>query len=151
MRYFGYNTELGKVFISQKDDKISGVSFSKPAGEEIETPLLHNAYIQLCEYMQKKRKIFNLPLLFEGTAFQHKVWAELVKIPYGKTISYKNLAKNIGNPKCARAVGQACNKNKLLFFVPCHRVISQDKKLTGFAVGLNKKRQLLEIEGVSVD
>ena len=76
---------------------------------------------------------------------------ELIKIPYGLTLTYKDIANRIGNPNGARAVGQACNKNKLLILIPCHRVISANKKLTGYAGGVNKKRELLQIESILVD
>ncbi|MCB0357051.1 MAG: methylated-DNA--[protein]-cysteine S-methyltransferase [Bdellovibrionales bacterium] len=86
------------------------------------------------------------PLKLEGTDFQKKVWQHLRKIPYGKTQSYAEVAKAIGHPKAARAVGTACGKNPLLLLVPCHRVVATNGSLGGFALGLKVKKQLLQIE-----
>jgi len=111
-----------------------------------ETQLLKKANQQLQEYLIGKRKIFDLPLAPRGTEFQQKVWSSLQEIPYGKTNSYKDIAKNIGNIKACRAVGMANNKNPILIFIPCHRVIGANGKLVGYAGGLNVKEKLLEIE-----
>ena len=88
-----------------------------------------------------------MDLLVEGTEFQKKVWEEMQKIPYGKTRTYGELAEKVGNPKGARAVGMACNKNKIPVIIPCHRVVGKNGKLTGFAGGLDIKELLLKIEG----
>ena len=111
-----------------------------------ETCLLKKANQQLQEYLTGKRKIFDLPLAPGGTEFQQKVWNSLQEITYGKTNSYKDIAKNIGNIKACRAVGMANNKNPILIFIPCHRVIGSNGKLVGYAGGLNVKEKLLEIE-----
>ena len=89
-----------------------------------------------------------MPLAPHGTPFQLKVWKELRRIPYGKTLSYGELAARIGNPAASRAVGAANGKNPISIIVPCHRVIGADGSLTGFGGGLPVKRQLLELEGV---
>ena len=101
---------------------------------------------QLSEYFDKKRKTFDLKLNPKGTEFQKKVWNELLKIPYGETRSYKDIAENIGNPKAVRAVGGANNKNPIAICIPCHRVIGKSGKLVGYAGGLDKKEYLLNIE-----
>ena len=101
---------------------------------------------QLDEYFAGKRTKFELNILPKGTEFQKKVWAELLKIPYGKIKFYQEIAEAIGKPNAQRAVGSACNKNPLLFIIPCHRVISKSGKLTGFACGVDKKEQLLKLE-----
>lgn len=101
---------------------------------------------QLNLFFAKKLSCFNVKLNICGTDFQKKVWQQLQKIPYGKTVSYKQIAIAIGNPKAARAVGQACNKNTIAIIVPCHRVIAQNNKLTGYAFGLNIKKSLLNLE-----
>ncbi len=101
---------------------------------------------QLDEYFAEKRTKFELNILPKGTEFQKKVWTELLKIPYGQTKSYQEIAKAIGNPHAQRAVGSACNKNPILLVIPCHRVISKTGKLTGFACGVNRKEQLLKLE-----
>ena len=98
------------------------------------------------EYFSGERKKFDLPLYFEGTEFQKSVWNELRKIPYGTTVSYKDIAEGINNEKAVRAVGNANNKNKIMIIVPCHRVIGKNGKLVGFAGGLDKKEFLLEHE-----
>ena len=114
--------------------------------EKMETPLLKEASKQLTEYFDRKRKKFDLPLALNGTEFQVKTWKALQSIPYGKTCSYGDLAKKIGNPKASRAVGNANNRNPLHIIVPCHRVIGSNGSLTGYAAGLDVKRLLLDLE-----
>lgn len=101
---------------------------------------------QITEYKNGKRKKFDLPLKFEGTDFQVKVWKNLAKIPFAKTVSYQDLANKAGSPKGFRAVGSACGKNPLLIVVPCHRVLPKSGGLGGFAGGLWLKEELLTIE-----
>jgi len=101
---------------------------------------------QLAEYFDGSRKQFDLPLDFEGTIFQKSVWAALLRIPYGETRTYAQIAIEIGNPNATRAVGAANGKNPLSIIVPCHRVIGSSGGLTGFAGGLGIKRQLLDLE-----
>lgn len=99
------------------------------------------------EYFEGKRCDFYFKLEVEGTEFQKKVWEEMAKIPYGKTMTYGELAVKVGSPKGSRAVGMACNKNKIPIIIPCHRVVGANGKLTGFAGGLHVKEILLKIEG----
>ena len=101
---------------------------------------------QLRAYFDGKLKTFDLPLAPEGTAFQRSVWNALSKIPYSDTVSYKSIAKTIGNPKAVRAVGAANGKNPIPIIVPCHRVIGADGSLTGFGGGLKAKSALIELE-----
>ena len=101
---------------------------------------------QLDEYFAGKRTVFELNISPKGTEFQKKVWAELLKISYGKTKSYQEIAEAIGKPNVQRAVGSACNKNPILLIIPCHRVVSKTGKLTGFACGVDRKEQLLKLE-----
>jgi methylated-DNA-[protein]-cysteine S-methyltransferase len=101
---------------------------------------------QLNAYFAGELRDFDIPLLFEGTDFQKKVWKNLTAIPYGETISYGQLAKKIGDPKAVRAVGAANGQNPIPIIVPCHRVIGSDGSLTGFGGGLENKRKLLELE-----
>ncbi len=103
--------------------------------EKKETPLIKKAALQFGEYFKGKRKSFNLPLTMQGTDFQMKVWNALKRVPYGKTISYGELAATIGNPKACRAVGMANNRNPIAIIVPCHRVIGRDGSLTGTEAG----------------
>ena len=146
MFYYRYNTTLGKIYISADEKNILEISFNKPNYHEKETALIKKAFSELEEYFNGQRKTFDLPLKLEGTKFQKKVWQELIKIPYGKTISYKELAKAVGNEKACRAVGMANNKNKIMIVIPCHRVIGSNGNLTGYAGGLNIKKQLLDLE-----
>ena len=101
---------------------------------------------QLREYFSGKRTEFSLPLDPAGTEFQKKVWKNLAKIPFGKTKSYSELARALGNPNASRAVGAANGKNPIAIVVPCHRVIGANGKLTGFAGGLDAKKALLTLE-----
>lgn len=118
--------------------------------EEGMSPVIEMAMSQLDEYFAGKRKVFDVPLLFVGTDFQIKVWNDLLNIPYGKTVSFGEMARNIGMPKAVRAVANANGANAMSIFAPCHRVIGSDKTLTGYGGGLNAKEYLLRLEGVSV-
>jgi len=135
------NGAICRVFFKEKY-KLDGF-------EEQETSLIKEAAKQLDEYFNKKRKFFNLPLTLYGTDFQKKVWNELLNIPYGKTCSYGELAAIIGNSKASRAVGMANNRNPVVIIIPCHRVIGHDGSLTGYAGGLELKRELLELENAN--
>jgi methylated-DNA-[protein]-cysteine S-methyltransferase len=110
------------------------------------TPLLLEAERQLVEYFSGARRAFRLPLSPEGTPFQQAVWKALLQIPYGETRSYGEVARMVGRPGAARAVGQACNRNPLGIVVPCHRVVGRDGALTGYAGGIHMKRRLLALE-----
>ena len=110
--------------------------------------LMHGVYSQLKEYFKGKRKEFDLPLEIEGTDFHKKVWNELLKIPYGKTISYKELAIRLGHEKVIRAAAKANGANPLPIVIPCHRVIASDGSLVGYGGGLKIKEKLLSIEGI---
>lgn len=128
----GYIVKIGVV-----DSIYEGVSSSLVVDECIK---------ELDEYFNKKRKVFNVPIKLNGTLFQMKVFEVLKSIPYGHTLSYKDVAILIGKPKASRAVGNACNKNPIMIVVPCHRVIGKNGKLVGFAYGTNLKEELLELE-----
>ena len=158
MRYvYFYNTgikELGTLGIGAYEDKITDLFFEyemenvkKNKNYVIkETPLIEKAASQLFEYLNGKRMEFDLPLLKDGTDFQISVWNELLKIPYGETRSYKDIAVAINNEKAVRAVGMANNRNKISIFIPCHRVIGSNKKLVGYGGGLEIKEFLLNLE-----
>ncbi len=113
---------------------------------EIIPELLEDAVYQLQEYFEGKRKSFSLTLNPEGTNFQKKVWTALQEIPYGKTVSYLELSKTLGDVKAIRAVAAANGKNPLWIIVPCHRVIGSDGSLVGYAGGLHRKKWLLNHE-----
>lgn len=123
----------GSVVVSESD-----VTFSNALEQE--------AQRQLEEYFVGQRQTFDLPLRPHGTDFQRRVWDQLLQIPYGQTATYGEIAKKIGNPNAARAVGQACNANPIPIFIPCHRVVGSNSRLTGFALGLDVKTALLERE-----
>lgn len=146
--YYTYNTTIGDLCIIEEDGKISAFAVNADIKdiEKTETALINQAYNELLEYLDGKRKSLDIPVLLKGTDFQKTVWRELMNIPYGETRTYKQIAENIGNPQGYRAVGNACNKNNLLIIVPCHRVVGSDKSLTGFAIGLDVKKKLINIE-----
>lgn len=109
-------------------------------------PILQVAKTQLKEYFKGARKTFQLPLEFEGTLFQKKVWRELLKVPYGQTRSYSDQARGLGDVQKVRAVASANGKNPLMIIAPCHRIIGKNGSLTGYAGGLHIKKWLLEHE-----
>ena len=145
-----YNTEIGKFQIIEESGVIIGVNFNTDTNiREQESKLIRTTYLQIKEYLQEKRKEFDIPIKMYGTEFQKKVWKELQKIPYGETRSYKQIAENIGNPKACRAVGMANHNNPIAIIIPCHRVIGANHKLVGYAGGLEIKHELLKIESFS--
>lgn len=154
-KLFFYDTSIGEIGIAENGKAITNVYLSrqdaqkKLGSEEVieeETMLIKKAISQLNEYLLGKRSRFDLPLEPSGTQFMLSVWNELLNIPYGNTCSYGDIAKAIGNPKAARAVGLANNKNNIPIFIPCHRVIGANGKLVGYAGGLEMKKKLLHIE-----
>lgn len=142
-------TPIGPIEVTLCDTGIVSLDWSDaPAGHD-NTSLPHAAtgwLGQLDEYFAGKRREFNLPILTSGTPFQEAVWRELRKIPYGETASYSEIARAIGRPRAFRAVAQACHVNPIAIIIPCHRVIGADGSLTGYAAGLEIKRQLLGLE-----
>ena len=142
------NSPLGFTKIVGDDDGI--VSITVLNSEEKITDIipveLEDCVFQLQEYFDGKRKAFDIKLNPEGTDFQKKVWNQLLEIPYGKTLSYLDLSKRLGDIKAIRAVANANGKNSIWIIIPCHRVIGSDGSLTGYAGGLNRKKWLLEHE-----
>ena len=114
--------------------------------ENKEIDIIKKSFKEIKEYLEGKRKYFDIPFELEGTDFQKKVWLELLKIPYGEVITYKCLAKRINNPKAVRAVGGACNRNPLAIIIPCHRVIGSNGKLVGYRYSIELKKYLLDLE-----
>lgn len=115
--------------------------------EEGTSEVITKAAAQLDEYFARQRKEFDVPLLFAGTDFQQTVWNDLLRIPFGTTISYGEMARRIGMPKAVRAVANANGANAISIFAPCHRVIGSDHSLTGYGGGLEIKQALLQLEG----
>ncbi len=114
--------------------------------EEAQTDPIENAEQQLNEYFDGNRKEFNIPLQMVGSSFQQRVWNELLKIPYGKKVSYLDLTKRLGDQKAIRAVAAANGANALSIIVPCHRIVGSNGELTGYAGGINVKKKLLQLE-----
>ena len=141
-------TEAGVISITEEDGKISGIEIGAPIVSFFmaETPLLKEAKKQLSEYFAGKRKSFDLPLKLEGTDFQLSVWNALKDIPYGETRTYKQTAEMAGCPGSYRAGGTANGKNPIPIIIPCHRVVASDGSLSGYALGTEFKKYLLELE-----
>ncbi len=141
------NSPLGIIKIQGDENGISIISVLSEGELSTKIPKeLQEAVSQLQEYFEGKRKDFDFKLNPKGTNFQQKVWQELINIPYGKTMSYMDLSKKLGDVKAIRAVASANGKNPLWIVIPCHRVIGTDGSLTGYAGGLWRKKWLLEHE-----
>lgn len=141
-------TPLGIAKIEGDENGISAISVLNDSAEltTVIPEVLEDAVYQLQEYFDGKREIFNLELNPQGTDFQKRVWDGLLEIPYGKTVSYLDLSKTLGDVKAIRAVAAANGKNPLWIVVPCHRVIGSNGSLTGYASGLHRKKWLLDHE-----
>ncbi|NUR70101.1 MAG: methylated-DNA--[protein]-cysteine S-methyltransferase [Hamadaea sp.] len=138
------DSPLGPLTILSGDDGLTRIGFGGNAAGDPADPAVR----QLTEYFEGTRTRFELPLAPQGTAFQHRVWAALDEIAYGETISYGELTERIGVPRDRiRAVAAAIGANPLLVVRPCHRVVGADGSLTGYAGGLDRKRELLTLEG----
>ena len=143
------NSPLGITKIIGDENGIAVISVSDVGSNEVSIAIpevLKEAVSQLDEYFQGKRTDFDLKLNPKGTDFQQKVWKALLEIPYGKTISYMDQTKKLGDIKAIRAVASANGKNPLWIVVPCHRVIGTNGSLTGYAGGLSRKKWLIEHE-----
>jgi len=143
-----YNSKIGLLEITGTSDAITGVNFTdeKKTIDRDLPDILKECRDQLDEYFQGKRTEFSLKLFLDGTDFQKKVWKRLLKIPYGQTVSYKDVAVGIGNDKGVRAVGGATGRNNISIIIPCHRVIGSGGSLVGFGGGLWRKVWLLNHE-----
>jgi methylated-DNA-[protein]-cysteine S-methyltransferase len=146
---------VGLLTLVATDDALAAVLWENDPPERVrlgameenaDHPLLLEAERQLKAYFAGKLERFSLPLAFNGTGFQNKVWAALTTIPFGETRSYAEIARQIGHPAAVRAVGAANGKNPISIVAPCHRVIGSNGKLTGFAGGLEAKALLLRME-----
>lgn len=142
------NSPLGFTKIDGDQEGINSVTVlnSEEKITDVIPDCLQDCVYQLQEYFEGKRTQFDLKLNPEGTDFQKRVWQELLSIPFGKTMSYLELSKQLGDVKAIRAVANANGKNPLWIIVPCHRVIGSDGSLTGYAGGLHRKQWLLEHE-----
>lgn len=151
-KYYIYDFDvIGKLTITEENSFITNIDFDGTYEENKdaileESNLIKKAYSQLKEYFEGSRKKFDLPIKPAGTAFQSSCWNEFIKIPYGKTRSYKQIAESVGSPKACRAVGMAANRNPIGIVIPCHRILGADGSLVGFGGGLKTKEFLLSLE-----
>jgi len=119
-----------------------GISLPEPGS----SPVLEAVVAQLADYFDRSLKVFDVPLDLRGTDFQRAVWEELLTIPYGKTLTYGEVAMEVEHPRAFQAVGQANGANPVAIIVPCHRVVGRNGKLTGYAYGVDRKAALLQLE-----
>ena len=146
LAYFA--SPVGDLLIESQDDGITTINFLKTSRvEERRTPVIDQCVRELEEYFFEGRKFFTFELKLIGSVFQTRVWNELLTIPYGRTISYLDLALQLGDPNTVRAVGLANGQNPVAIVVPCHRVIGKNGDLIGYGGGLDKKEWLLHHEG----
>ena len=147
---------VGKLKLIASDDGLAAILWENDppgrvrlnvVGEAADHPVLRETERQLGDYFAGRRRAFDLELDFAGTAFQKKVWAALLTIPFGETRTYAEVARQIGAPKAVRAVGAANGRNPISIIAPCHRVLGSNGDLTGFAGGLKTKAHLLALEG----
>lgn len=148
-----FPSAIGPIRISADEQAITEVHFLESQDLVPDGPLspsgnylLETCLEELAAFFEGNLRSFSVPVKQEGTEFQQSVWAELLKIPFGKTSSYLELSKRIGDVKAIRAVGTSNGKNKIAIIVPCHRVIGSNGSLTGYAGGLGRKQWLLEHE-----
>lgn len=149
-----YQSKIGSLYLVASPKGMVGVYWhkqtfklsSKLHSDHVAENHLIQAIQQLGEYFEGRRTTFTVPLDLQGTDFQKSVWKQLTKIPYGATVSYSQIAKQIKKPAAVRAVGAANGKNPLCVLIPCHRVIGSNGSLTGFSGGLEIKKKLLEFE-----
>lgn len=156
-------TQIGRLLVAWDGSNLTGLYFENHPGgpppavvaqappmngliRSAIPPLLHALDRQLDEYFRGKRKSFDIPIHTDGTSFQERVWKALKDIPYGEVITYSQLADQIGSASAVRAAGTATSRNPISILIPCHRVVGSDGRLTGYAGGLDRKRQLLAIE-----
>jgi methylated-DNA-[protein]-cysteine S-methyltransferase len=146
-----YDSPLGRLRIVADEGRIHQLGFLAPAAPEPDRPFGTSPAITLCckeldDYFSGRGRTFTVPLALEGSPFRLRVWEELQHIPYGKTISYRQLARRLGDVKCIRAAGSANGRNPVAIIVPCHRVIGSNGSLVGYAGGMERKKWLLEHE-----
>lgn len=150
--YNYYNSPVGELELAQEGEELLWVKFletqkeKRPKHEATESAIFKKTIDQLDLYFKNELEVFDLPLSLRGTDFQKEVWQKLTLIPYGKTISYLTLSKQIGDVKAIRAVASTNGKNRFAIIIPCHRVIGTNGSLTGYAGDLWRKKWLLEHE-----
>lgn len=142
-----FNTFLGNMKLVSQENHILECVFTEEPAKQSNDVLHLEATKQLEAYFSGELQNFDLPLAPKGTTFQKSVWSVLQSIPYGKTVSYADLAKRIGSNANPRNVGGANGANPIAIIIPCHRIIGKSGQLTGYAGGIERKRKLLELEG----
>jgi methylated-DNA-[protein]-cysteine S-methyltransferase len=154
---YKFESEVGSIYLEASETGLRGCHLEKQKTPMIKSTrdagkaekYLVQAESEVLEYLEGKRKKFSVKLEVVGTPFQKQVWSELQQIPFGKSVSYKELAENIKNPKAVRAVGTANGRNNFCIIIPCHRVIAADGTLGGYSGGLPFKRHLLKLENIA--
>jgi methylated-DNA-[protein]-cysteine S-methyltransferase len=155
MMYDRINTPLGFLIVVSDGEGLCEITFESDSSTmnmsnlKKDPTALGPIKAQIEAYLKGELKDFNITLSLSGTPFQKKVWSELTRIPFGETRSYQDIAKAVGSPSASRAVGSACAKNPIPIVVPCHRVIAKSGGLGGYSGGLDIKKNLLRIEGLS--
>ena len=145
--YAFYKSPFGLLKIGIADEKVILVGIvSKQDEPNQPTALSAEVYRQLQEYFAGKRTVFTVPYALNGTSFQQAVWTQIAKIPYGQTVTYKDIAQAIDKPRAFQATGRAVGANPLAILIPCHRVVGSNGELTGYAFGLEMKKALLNLE-----
>jgi len=157
VRYTIIESPVGPLLLAKDEEGVRQIRFHE--GDRFEVPVdwtrsdraLTDVVRQLDQYFNNKRTSFDIPLAPEGTSFQKSVWTALLDIPFGRTVSYQDIANRLGRPGSVRAVGAANGANPIPIIIPCHRVIGSDGSLTGYGGGLDNKRWLLDHEGIQVE
>lgn len=146
--FLALHSPVGPLTVGATDEAVTDLLFGPAPSGAVPgtTPLLREAAKQLAEYFAGCRTTFDLPLAPAGTPFRQAVWRALGTVPYGATSTYAQIAAAVGNPRACRAVGMANHCNPLPIFIPCHRIVGANGRLTGYAGGLERKQALLELE-----
>ncbi|MCE7989106.1 MAG: methylated-DNA--[protein]-cysteine S-methyltransferase [Caldilinea sp. CFX5] len=148
LAYAYYQSPIGLIEVGVTPDALVSLYFVEmPRHPDSSSPLLTTVVEQIADYFAGTRTVFTLPLHFVGTAFQQRVWQQLLTVPYGQTIPYQAIANALGNPKAVRAVGAANGQNPISIIAPCHRIIGSNGALIGYGGGLWRKEWLLKHEG----
>ena len=150
MQYRQYTSPLGNILLQCNDYAITGLWLDReiPGGVNSDNPLLLRAQAWLDAYFRGENPVLDLPLEPEGTDFQKEVWQLLLTIPYGRSMTYGEIARKLGRRMSAQAVGGAVGRNPIALMIPCHRVLGAKGALTGFGYGLERKKQLLDLEKI---
>ncbi len=146
-----YDTKIGMLQMQYEKATLYSLKTVSSLNDDNEpSEFTDKVFSEICEYLDRKRTSFDINYFYCGTPFQEKVWYILESVPYGKTTTYGEIANRLGNAKLARAVGGACNKNPLWLIIPCHRVLGANGSLTGYAGGIETKKELLRIEKANI-